>query len=134
MKINNAKYYLPALAWALAITIVSAIPHLSAPPVGLTFSDKLAHFTEYFVLGALVTFGSWRSGSRLLNLPVAILLCAAFGAIDELHQSFVPGRSMDIYDVIADTIGASSGTSAMSIYYRKMQKRSLRQSLPRSVK
>ena len=32
-----------------------------------------------------------------------------FGASDEFHQSFVPGRDTDVFDWVADTLGATAG-------------------------
>lgn len=37
---------------------------------------------------------------------IVILLCSLYAFSDEFHQSFVPGRDADIYDVIADILGA----------------------------
>jgi len=43
-------------------------------------------------------------------LPTASLLSAAFyGMTDEIHQYFVPGRSADPWDWLADTVGANAG-------------------------
>ncbi|HLA40898.1 MAG TPA: VanZ family protein, partial [Candidatus Glassbacteria bacterium] len=36
----------------------------------------------------------------------AFAMAALFGVLDELHQSFVPGRMMDWRDFIADSLGA----------------------------
>jgi hypothetical protein len=38
---------------------------------------------------------------------VSLVIVSAYGATDEWHQSFVPGRAMDVQDWIADTIGAA---------------------------
>ncbi len=49
-----------------------------------------------------------------MRLPVAAtvaaaLLAAAYGAIDEVHQSFVAGRSSTVADAVADAVGAVIG-------------------------
>jgi VanZ family protein len=41
----------------------------------------------------------------------AIVLATLYGATDEFHQLFVPGRSADRYDVLADCVGATMGTA-----------------------
>ena len=76
---------------------------------------KLAHATEYAVLGFLLT-GSYadRSKKRLL---------------DELHQLFVPGRSCELTDMLIDSSGVVAGTLAglfLFMYWkgRKERKRS----------
>ncbi|MBE0435524.1 MAG: VanZ family protein, partial [Methylomicrobium sp.] len=38
---------------------------------------------------------------------VSLIFCSLYGISDEWHQSFVDGRSSDVYDWIADTIGAA---------------------------
>ena len=38
---------------------------------------------------------------------LAVLIVSAFGVTDEWHQSFVPGRSCDVFDWLADTAGAA---------------------------
>jgi VanZ family protein len=39
---------------------------------------------------------------------LAIVLAIAYGVSDEFHQRFVPGRSSDVYDVLADAEGAAA--------------------------
>ena len=65
-------------------------------------------------------FGGWLAatalqsgreiGSRRGRILSAILIVAVFGALDETRQLFTPGRSgADVYDWIADFLGASAG-------------------------
>ena len=65
-------------------------------------SDKIAHGIAYLVLGAA---GSMATGSRSGGALLAVL----FGISDEIHQSFVPGRSADLWDLVADSVGALLG-------------------------
>ena len=71
------------------------------------FIRKAAHFTEYAVLGFLVARALFLNGIRPW-MP-AILICAAYACLDEFHQSFVPGRSMQLRDVCIDSSGAIVG-------------------------
>jgi VanZ family protein len=41
----------------------------------------------------------------------AIALATMYGVSDEFHQSFVPGRSPDRFDVVADCVGATIGVA-----------------------
>jgi VanZ family protein len=72
--------------------------------------DKVAHGTEYGLFCLLLlrglrgTFPSAR-GSTIAVW--AVLIAAAYGASDEFHQSFVPGRDPDVFDFLADTGGAT---------------------------
>ncbi|MBI3568990.1 MAG: VanZ family protein [Gemmatimonadetes bacterium] len=66
----------------------------------------------YGVFGALITrsVGSdgWRSRVFARGLMVVAAI-SCFGALDEWHQQFIPGRSMELGDWIADTTGALLG-------------------------
>jgi VanZ family protein len=94
----------PACLWAALIFALSAQPTL---PVSLGDGrDKLAHLTAYAVLGFLLARARG-AGRAALWLP--ILLGLAYAASDEIHQSFVPGRSADPFDWVADAIGVALG-------------------------
>lgn len=71
---------------------------------------KIAHFTIYAVLGFLVM--SLVSTYRLKELD-RIGYSQIFGTLyaisDEIHQSFIPGRSSQITDVILDSLGVLLG-------------------------
>lgn len=67
---------------------------------------KLAHFTEYFILGVLIfyTFKSY----DIKNIYLMILFCFLYAYSDEIHQLFVLGRYCSFFDVIIDSLGSSS--------------------------
>ena len=95
--------WLPAVAWAALIFTLSSIPDLGT---GLGTWDlvlrKLAHTTEYAILGALLL--------RALAHPIpAGLVAIAYAASDELHQHFVSGRHGSPVDVAIDTVGIAAG-------------------------
>lgn len=76
------------------------------------FTDKLAHMGVYALLGALVTraaAGGRLSATNLRHVAVAVLVSTLYGTSDEWHQSFVPGRTPDGMDILADAIGAFAG-------------------------
>jgi VanZ family protein len=102
--------WLPALAWAALIFGLSARPTLPAPEV--PYLDKVLHFGAYAVLGACLAFAVHRSS---LPMALAVLLGAAYGASDEIHQMFVPGRSPDVFDWVADAAGVAA---AVYLYSR----------------
>ena len=67
-----------------------------------TVLRKLAHLTEYAVLGALLL--------RALASPwLAILIGGLYAITDEVHQHFVRGRHAVWYDVVIDTVGVTIG-------------------------
>jgi VanZ family protein len=67
---------------------------------------KIAHFTEFLILGTLVFFTL-----RLYNISsifIMILFCVAYATFDEFHQLFVQERSGNIIDIIIDSLGSIS--------------------------
>ena len=108
--------WIPALVWAAAIYLVSG--RSSVPVPGVTGADKVLHFGAYALLGLLLAFAAHRSA---LHPAVAAVLGALYGASDEFHQSFVPGRSPDIRDWVADALGVCF---AVYLYTRWRARRS----------
>lgn len=102
--------WVPAIAWAGVIYGLSAQPTVPAPDVPNI--DKVLHFGAYAVLGGLLAFAAHRSA---LPVWVAVLLGLAYGATDEIHQMFVPGRSPDVWDWAADAAGVAAATY---LYFR----------------
>ena len=104
-----ASDWLPVVAWAALIFAVSSIPSLGT---GLGTWDlvlrKLAHMTEYAILGALLLRAIRRPG-------VSLALAALYAASDEVHQHFVEGRHAAPLDVAIDTVGALAGILAWRV-------------------
>lgn len=77
---------------------------------------KLAHMSEYFMLAVAVSFPFYVYGLRGFPLMlVAGLICVAFAAGDEYHQSFVAGRGPSVKDVGIDSIGAFFGILTVQV-------------------
>ena len=69
-----------------------------------------AHFTIYAFLGLLLCmlFNEYNfKGSRAIIY--AVISSFIYACSDEFHQSFVPGRSAQLSDIIVDTSGALCG-------------------------
>jgi VanZ family protein len=103
----------PVLAWVPAATWAAFLFFLSSReslPVDLaTGLDKVAHFGAYLVLGFLLSVAVTRAG---LPLALAVFLGFAYGLLDEVHQSMVPGRIADVGDWVADAAGTVAGVLA----------------------
>ena len=73
---------------------------------GLRLGDLVAngaHIALFGVLGGLV-FLAW-PGPLPRRLPWSTGMTLAYGSLDELHQSMVPGRTPSLADVLADVSG-----------------------------
>lgn len=104
---------------------MATIFYLSSQPrpaldLGFTNQDKLLHLGAYGLLSMLLLGGMSRhvSGYRPMQAATATLLAALYGCSDEWHQSFVPGRMLDGFDLLADTLGALLGALALHIIMR----------------
>jgi VanZ family protein len=128
----------PALTWAVVISgfsthaftsentghIIIPILHWLFPSASQQTLElmhhiirKCGHFTEYFVLSLLILRGirAGRHGTRLAWAAVAILLVAGYAALDEFHQSFVPGRTAAVSDVLLDTSGGITAQAVAAL-------------------
>ena len=52
-----------------------------------------------------------------------VLLATLFGVTDEIHQYFVPGRQADVFDVVADAVGALAGALFVAFLSRVLDRR-----------
>jgi len=108
--------------WVPVFICMGLMWYLSSKPVSdpsilailkIPFMDKVMHIAEYAVFGYLLARAlavGREDESRILLAIIVIALSVIWGVIDELHQMFVPMRYASIFDVIADTFGASLGS------------------------
>jgi VanZ family protein len=88
---------------------------------------KGAHITEYALLSLAIAWPLWISRFRLKGARLALItigITVIYAVTDEYHQTFVPGRSGEIKDVLIDSIGACIGYLAFSIILAKYLKKS----------
>ena len=86
---------------------------------------KLAHLTEYAILGLLVARAFTYSAHQVLLrwwFLFSLLIVVAYALSDEFHQRFVPSRTGSIYDSFIDITG---GLLALSLFviWRKIKRR-----------
>ena len=110
----RATFLLAALCWAGLIFYLSGQPSIETPTL-FPGQDKLFHLIEFGILGFLA-MGALRAshgGYQARQLWGVAAVVMLYGILDEFHQYFVPGRSADVYDVLADAIGGLLGAWAM---------------------
>lgn len=133
-------YWIPPIVWAVAIFAASTslftarhtgsvleaiiITIVGHPLKSSQFNvihflvRKAGHLTEYAIFGALL-FRAIRNDRRGWSWRwalAAIAIAALYAATDEFHQSFVPGRTPSVWDVLIDTTGA---TLAQVLFFRR---------------
>ncbi|MEX2177429.1 MAG: VanZ family protein [Gemmatimonadaceae bacterium] len=111
----KVRRWLPPLLWAGLIFFATSMPG-SLLPQQVSTVDKLAHFTMYMVLAFLLARYRSEVTSRWRSAGFALAVAIAYGAIDEWHQQFIPGRSTELADWYADSLGAASGALLFLLY------------------
>ena len=106
--------WLPVVAWAALIFILSSIPDLGTGLGGWDLAlRKIAHAAEYAVLGVLLL----RAVGK--ELPAAAI-GIAYAVTDEVHQAFVPGRQGAVLDVLIDAVGVLIGVYVLGRAVRRV--------------
>ncbi|HYL46361.1 MAG TPA: VanZ family protein [Candidatus Limnocylindrales bacterium] len=117
---HTSRYIVPFLRWLF--------PHLEWETLLAIHQiiRKFAHIAEYFVFSLLVLRGL-RAGKKERHLGwalVAIAIVAGYAALDEFHQSFVPGRGASVWDVLLDASGgvAAQLVAALVLYWSDVRR------------
>lgn len=108
-----------ALLWAGLTFWLSSSPDAQGVGGFLDLSppwDKLYHAGNFGVLAGLLYLATGRAW-------LAVMLASFYGVSDEVHQSYVPGRSADALDWLADTAGATVFALLLAWFFRFRQRR-----------
>jgi hypothetical protein len=101
-----AFYWLPVLAYAGLVFLLSSIPSAGLPKWG--FDMSILHVPLFFGLSYLILRALPGRGVPLWRLfALSIAVSTLYGVTDELHQLFVPGRTFSLVDMLFDFIGSS---------------------------
>ena len=121
--------------WVPVVLVMASIFYLSSRrdfpvtvPSWAIYADKAAHTLIYGVLG-FVFLRAWISG-RFAEMTwqaglVTVLFSTVYGASDEFHQMFVPGRTPSLGDLSADFTGAALVCLAIQQFYGAKSNRSM---------
>ena len=114
----TVRRWLPPLLWAGVILFGTSLPQ-EAVPVQTARFDKVLHFSIYTVFSFLLTRQISDTTSRWRAAAIAVVFAMVFGALDEWHQRFIPGRSTEFADWQADALGAVVGALASIAMLRR---------------
>ena len=121
LPINFYRYLVLSIAWVfftfylLIIYFDKEISTISFP-----FLDKVVHFILFFIQSILITNTLYEYSDRnnRIILILSIILLLLFGLIIEIQQIYLPYRTFEIMDLIANFVGVLFG-SFVVIYFRK---------------
>jgi VanZ family protein len=112
---SRLRLWAPVAVWMAVIFLASSRP---VPAAASGVPDWIPHTVEYAVLAVLAC----RAMAGGLHAPVgpavaagAVALAFLYGVSDEIHQSFVPGRSPEAADLVKDLAGAVLGAGACAL-------------------
>jgi len=115
--------YLTVVAVYCAIIYWLSTAHIEvAEPLQFSHYDKLGHAVVFGGLAFLVAAGMWRSGRRYSNAGLywaPVIFASGYGLFIELVQLFLPHRSFDPWDIVANTAGALLVMSVLAELVRR---------------
>ena len=114
-----SRWYMPMVFVALIFTTTM----LQGSTVAQEFwnADKLLHVALYGGLAVIVAMALQRPG-RPLSWKMALLaafISVAYSALEEYHQTFIPGRVACTADLTANTVGAFLGAGWYLVFARR---------------
>lgn len=115
--LRKARFWIPPLLWMGVMFTVSSLPGKDIPDLGIPHLDKVAHFCEFFIFGVLIArafFRSFPETSFLKAIIICLVIATAYAGLDEWHQQFIPGRTVDFADFFANLTGIAV---SVLVYY-----------------
>jgi len=106
---NRPQWAFLATATAFFIFVQS---NRSAPSVGDSLIDEIAHVVAHFTMFGFLAFCLARAtGVRGVSALVLVATASfVYGISDEIHQAFVPSRRATAEDLLVDCLGAIAGS------------------------
>lgn len=107
------------LVWCLAWPGIAALLLTPLPFALVSRTDLLGHLLLFAVMtAALITFA--RSRVQIVSLSI---LSIAYGIALECAQAYVPGRTFDVADAVANALGGMIGCTLALIMLERLVKR-----------
>jgi len=111
---KSKKFFLlsPLILASISVFIASHQEGVPFDTSVFILQDKVYHFIAYFIYGITIQlFLNYFNLESKKYIILTILIGSLFGASDEFHQSFIPNRTTEFFDWVADTIGVSASLS-----------------------
>lgn len=112
--------YVPLIIYWIVLLVATSLPAENLPRIET--NDKFMHFAAYFVLAVMlnISLKFQNKYKKLKESPAlwAIIIGLTYGAFDEIHQYFIPGRFCEFLDWIANAIGVLTGVIVVHFFFR----------------
>jgi VanZ family protein len=109
--IRLVKLYYKAIVWVFIITYLCFVDgsNFNKPHINIPHLDKIVHFVMFFILGILLGIIGHIKHTRF-NIKWLPFIAIIYGGVIEIvQQLFIPTRSGDVFDWVADTVGLIVG-------------------------
>jgi len=108
--LSERNYLYLAITWAVLITIASLVSLNGIPKGYVSGNDKVVHFIFYAVFVVLLSLAKSKSCFKKKHDLLIILFVIIYGIVIEILQGVLTkNREADIYDAIANSLGAIVG-------------------------
>jgi len=127
------KGYWPALAWSLIILLLVGLPGDVFPEITTFWDwlspDKVVHLIIFGTLSFLILFGyrhQYSGNNKQKLVWIAVIITILYGALTEILQYYIfIGRSGNLYDALADGIGALMGWWMFAMVFKKLESKTV---------
>ncbi len=116
--ISKHKYLILAVGYTIWLTTLSLIPLNNVPLPDVKFGDKVVHFLLYFFLIIVWLFASSKVRSLHYKFIIFVILWGI--VIEFLQEYLVYSRSGDVYDALANSVGAILGYFIFRLVIKKI--------------
>lgn len=109
------RFYTPAILWIILILVLCTLPGNDIPSnsfLDRIHFDKFVHFGLFGGIVLFLSLGIYWQRKSISNstLWLLVLIAAGYGlAIEFIQKYWAINRSFDMYDLVADTLGAIAG-------------------------
>jgi VanZ family protein len=120
------RYNLFTLCWILLILLLTLSPGNALPETNLweelISADKVVHFMIFCILVLLMIVGFTKQYAyaylRKHAVPLSLLISISYGILIEIIQIPIPGRHLEVMDMLANTIGCFLGYGIFYLVYK----------------
>jgi VanZ family protein len=127
-KKSNVVYFIPALAWAIIILVLSVISGKKLPNLDfwtLTSPDKAGHAFFHFVFTVLLFYGRVKSTQQVKVKTAIVAFCIAglYGiGIEIIQKTMFSYRNFESLDIVANIIGSLIAMTGIIIWLKIFRK------------
>lgn len=114
-----------AISWTISLLIAIFIFYISSmtfegvSSAGSSINSIIYHLLIFFIFALFLSI-SVMQGKAPKLIFIVIVISILYGLSDEMHQFFVPGRTLSLRDLLLDATGIifAAAFYVISIYYR----------------